>query len=543
MAQQPQADCDAEPFEYSLGRWEWDDPDHGGWAKFDAATSAQIEDALKAAISEGASSSEVKVEVHLDRGAYFGKKCNLGVYAVVVILRWATSEGAVPYIEGARQTNIKTKFGRNIRRVPALKKPLDAAQRLKQEQLRGRWEWKDDAGWVHYGVDTMAALERAYSERAPRLDLATDWFASRRGTYHVLFNYLSSPASGSQINGKTKFSRWVRRTPHKSAKKKAQLTQQQLFMTKTNPHFMMMRHYAPLAREDFEDQLDDVVLRQNLKCSICLETFDSKNLIEAQRADDAEALGKVQVAADDDDGAADDDDGGGEEKKEEDDAAEAARRRQNAKRRHRFRFESANKFVDNDTVTALNKCSFGHYFHGGCILRSLETKIECPNCKQAYGAITGSQPEGRLYVMREHTKCSGFDDVATVKLFFEFPTGTQGAEHPNPGQKYFGDVRDVFFPDTREGRKWAMLVRLAFERRLLFHVGRSQTLKADNRIVFGSIHLKTSTSGGTEKHGYPDPNYFENLAKELAVKGITEQCLDDLEDAHKEFIEHGFPKK
>eukprot|EP00483_Globobulimina_turgida_P007909 UN07925 len=88
-----------------------------------------------------------------------------------------------------------------------------------------------------------------------------------------------------------------------------------------------------------------------------------------------------------------------------------------------------------------------------------------------------------------------------------------------------------------EGGEAAMLTRLAFKRRLIFQIGTSLTLQQDNRIVFGSIHLKTSTTGGAAKHGFPDDKYFERFKAELKVKGITTDLLDD---EAKEFIAKGF---
>lgn len=417
-----------------------------------------------------------------------------------------------------------------------------------KENLKGIWEWKDDYGWKKYRLPTLNQIETAFANREKSIKLtAGDYFGKRPTQYTFVFNYQSSPASGQQMNRNTKFGRWCRRTPHHSEKQKKELSAQEKFFTKQNPHFIMMKHYAPLSIEDFEDQAADPILKQNLKCPISLEEFDPKDLLENQRK--GMDLGKVEVPKEDsaDDAAADDsdkakgDDKGDDEKKE--DEQEKERKAKNAKRQHRFKFGNKTKaMVNNKTIVGLNKCCYGHYFYAGSILKALNEKIECPACKQAYGPITGNQPDGRLYVTKQKAKCSGHDTEYSVKMLFEFPGGVQGKEHPNPGKNYFGDLREAYFPNTKEGRKWTVLVRLAFERKLMFHIGRSQTLKADNRIVFGSIHLKTSTNGGTEKHGYPDENYFENLRKELAMKNITEKDLETMDQVQRDFIEKGFPE-
>lgn len=54
----------------------------------------------------------------------------------------------------------------------------------------------------------------------------------------------------------------------------------------------------------------------------------------------------------------------------------------------------------------------------------------------------------------------------------------------------------------------------------MFTIGRSLTTGMDNSIVWASIHMKTSPSGGASQHGYPDPGYLGRLRSELKAKGI-----------------------
>ena len=126
-----------EPFEYEEGRWEWDDPDHGGWAKFDNETSQQIEQALKGKIDEGVGSFKGKVEVTLSKGSFFGKSSNKGVYAVVLDMGW---NGTHPIVNAARQTNVKTGFKRSIRRVPGLDPPLTTEHKQVWSPLHSEYD-------------------------------------------------------------------------------------------------------------------------------------------------------------------------------------------------------------------------------------------------------------------------------------------------------------------------------------------------------------------------------------------------------------------
>jgi len=69
--------------------------------------------------------------------------------------------------------------------------------------------------------------------------------------------------------------------------------------------------------------------------------------------------------------------------------------------------------------------------------------------------------------------------------------------------------RTAYLPDNKEGREILALFEIAWERKLLFTVGRSVTTGQDNQVVWGGIHQKTSTSGGATSFGYPDPTYFD----------------------------------
>lgn len=63
-------------------------------------------------------------------------------------------------------------------------------------------------------------------------------------------------------------------------------------------------------------------------------------------------------------------------------------------------------------------------------------------------------------------------------------------------------------------------MKIAFDRKLIFTVGRSVTTGKDNQTVWAGIHHKTSLSGGSSKFGYPDPTYFQRVREELASRGV-----------------------
>ena len=138
------------------------------------------------------------------------------------------------------------------------------------------------------------------------------------------------------------------------------------------------------------------------------------------------------------------------------------------------------------------------------------------------------------------------------------------------GIQYSGTGRVAFLPDTPEGREVAGLLRVCFDRRLTFTVGRSLTtgrtlpwlfpafkhlsnlpirsvagyvsclflsnklrivindsfmktliVGLDNSVVWNGVHHKTSPRGGTSHYGWPDSTYFVRVKEELKAKGIT----------------------
>ena len=91
-----------------------------------------------------------------------------------------------------------------------------------------------------------------------------------------------------------------------------------------------------------------------------------------------------------------------------------------------------------------------------------------------------------------------FVGCGTIVIYYSFPSGIQGADHPNPGQRYDGTARTAYLPDNREGREVLQLLRKAFDARLVFTVGTSVTTGWSNQVTWNDIHHKTNTHGGPE---------------------------------------------
>ncbi|XP_060557380.1 uncharacterized protein LOC132717825 [Ruditapes philippinarum] len=173
----------------------------------------------------------------------------------------------------------------------------------------------------------------------------------------------------------------------------------------------------------------------------------------------------------------------------------------------------------------LKKCS--HSFCTDCIDEYFKIKPECPNCFVAYGVIKGNQPEGYMSDSISKVKLPGYEQYNTIVVSYGFSDGTQTSEHPNPGQQYHGTSRTAYLPNCPEGQKVLKLLKASFKRRLTFTIGRSRTTGCDNVVTWNDIHHKTSTSGGQENFGYPDPTYLTRVQQELAAKGVTEESVDE----------------
>ncbi|XP_028452139.1 putative E3 ubiquitin-protein ligase DTX2 isoform X2 [Perca flavescens] len=183
-----------------------------------------------------------------------------------------------------------------------------------------------------------------------------------------------------------------------------------------------------------------------------------------------------------------------------------------------------------DTVGKFIKC--GHTLHMLCMLAmynngTKDGSLQCPSCKTIYGEKTGTQPKGKMEIYSIAQSLPGHPDCGTIQIIYSIPPGIQGPEHPNPGQPYTcrGFPRFCFLPDNDKGRKVLELLKVAWMRRLIFIVGTSSTTGEPDTVVWNGIHHKTEMMSNLSGHGYPDPNYLDNVLSELASQGVTEDCF------------------
>ncbi|XP_029555781.1 putative E3 ubiquitin-protein ligase DTX2 isoform X2 [Salmo trutta] len=181
-------------------------------------------------------------------------------------------------------------------------------------------------------------------------------------------------------------------------------------------------------------------------------------------------------------------------------------------------------------VGKFTKC--GHTLHMLCMLAmynngTKDGSLQCPSCKTIYGEKTGTQPKGKMEIYSIAQSLPGHPACGTIQIIYSIPPGIQGPEHPSPGQPYTcrGFPRFCFLPDNDKGRKVLELLKVAWTRRLIFTVGTSSTTGEPDTVVWNEIHHKTEMMSNVSGHGYPDPNYLENVLSELSSQGVTDDCL------------------
>lgn len=158
------------------------------------------------------------------------------------------------------------------------------------------------------------------------------------------------------------------------------------------------------------------------------------------------------------------------------------------------------------TLVEINRCT--HKFHKSCLIQWLSKKGVCPICTLPCTEILGNQPDGTMRCHTGSRDLAGYPRDGHIRIDYVFPNGIQKAEHPNPGKHYSGTSRSCYLPNNAEGKVVRDLLRLAFNRGLIFTIGDSVTSGRSNTVVW-NIHHKTSMSGGPTRYGYPDPTYLQ----------------------------------
>ncbi|KAG5836220.1 hypothetical protein ANANG_G00252280 [Anguilla anguilla] len=174
-----------------------------------------------------------------------------------------------------------------------------------------------------------------------------------------------------------------------------------------------------------------------------------------------------------------------------------------------------------DTLRDKKKLKCTHEFCRDCLEKSMESIGPCcPVCKEVFGKMEGSQPEGEMKYWKMKTVLPGFPHCGTIEIEYHIPDGIQTKKHPTPGKRFRGAQRQAYLPDNFEGNEVLRLLERAFNQKLIFTVGTSTTTGATDTVTWNDIHHKTNTHGGPQSFGYPDPGYLKRVKEELKAKGI-----------------------
>uniref|UniRef100_A0A8C5T8D1 E3 ubiquitin-protein ligase n=1 Tax=Malurus cyaneus samueli TaxID=2593467 RepID=A0A8C5T8D1_9PASS len=188
-----------------------------------------------------------------------------------------------------------------------------------------------------------------------------------------------------------------------------------------------------------------------------------------------------------------------------------------------------------EAVGRLRNCQ--HSFHMLCMLAmysngNKDGSLQCPSCKTIYGEKTGTQPKGKMEISTFPQSLPGHKDCGTIRIVYHISRGIQvSAQHTGKQHKLWEPPRKVLGSTAAPSFDFPFLcqvlelLKVAWKRRLIFTVGTSNTTGESNTVVWNEIHHKTEMDSNLSGHGYPDPNYLDNVLAELAAQGVTEDCL------------------
>lgn len=178
----------------------------------------------------------------------------------------------------------------------------------------------------------------------------------------------------------------------------------------------------------------------------------------------------------------------------------------------------------NPTVS-LSRCQ--HLMHLNCLNELIlgqqkenqkSLYIECPICMSVYGEKIGDQPPGTMSWIVIPRSLPGHEGQNTIQITYNIASGLQSKEHPHPGRAFFavGFPRTCFLPDGLLGRKILRYLKIAFDRRLLFSIGRSATTGREDVVLWNGVEHKTQYSM------FPDPQYMQRCMQQLVHLGVTD---------------------
>jgi hypothetical protein len=360
-----------------------------------------------------------------------------------------------------RQTNAQTNFQRHVRM-------LGGAHHLSMGASGTSWEWNEGAQWTLYDATTQATLNAALARGQ---HIANVTFG--RSIYIIDLQNLT------QTNSRTRFSRRIRSVGNASAvgSSSSSTTNSTTSTTSSTNSINPATSTTSTTNSSNSSSSCPIIHFQHVDQPIW-STITQWQRVQPEsdyNPNDIDLMGEVLGQGGDDE-----------------------------------------PVVCLQCSTAKIPCIFRASLIAQCLSAS---NGECPTCKYRY-STPGPQPSGTLVIAKDHRSCSGYADVGSITLTYRLPGGTQSARMLRPGQHYRGTARIAYLPDNEHGAEALKLLTKAFRNGNLFLVGDSVTTGQRNTTIWAGIHQKTNLTGGTARHGYPDPTYFDRLKQECASRGI-----------------------
>eukprot|EP00899_Mesostigma_viride_P010887 jgi/Mesvir1/197/Mv13546-RA.1 len=151
-----------------------------------------------------------------------------------------------------------------------------------------------------------------------------------------------------------------------------------------------------------------------------------------------------------------------------------------------------------------------------------QTFTRCEVCTRRFGVTVGKQPLNAhmTHQVVPGITLAGHAQGGAIKITYIIPDGRQDPDGDDPGKPFAGTRRDAYLPNSTEGNEVLKQLQQAFQQRLIFSVGTSQTTGRDNVVIWNGIHHKTDLTPHAE-HGYPDGTYLTRVKAEMQQAGVV----------------------
>ncbi|XP_062330098.1 uncharacterized protein LOC134030799 [Osmerus eperlanus] len=143
---------------------------------------------------------------------------------------------------------------------------------------------------------------------------------------------------------------------------------------------------------------------------------------------------------------------------------------------------------------------------------------KCRVCTKPEESVSGIR--GTMSFTEMSFSLAGYHRDTTRKITYTIPDGIQGADHPNPGSPFKGDIFHAYLPMNETTNKLVSSLEQAFHQGITFCV---RATDSGDKVTWGrTIPHKTNIEGGKSKNGFPDSSYLKCLSEALTSQLVKE---------------------